>query len=574
MTMLRRDDNRIIIHFDYDCFYASVLEAENPALKSLPLAVQQKQIVVTCNYEARRRGLRKLQLIKEAKQICPEVVIILGEDLTKFRDVSKSLYTFLRAFLWGHRVERLGFDEVFLDVTDMIDHNMGLLNRNDLGHSFFCLDRRDPTQGFEFDATQFCGPTFPMLSTLSTFNNDLDALTLRLILGSYLADHIRTHLDRKRGYTATVGVSTSKLLAKLVGNVNKPNSQTTLTPPYVPGQGDADVSNVTRFIDDHEIGKIPGIGFKTAHKLRTYLLQRELTVQPYNERTQDEQVKVRDVRLSPGMGPPKLLDILGGPGASKDVGVRTWELLNGVDNSEVQEARAVPTQISIEDSFQGIQQFDEVKRQLHVLATSLIRRIRADLVEEDDDGVHRWLAHPRTIRLSTRQRSPMNGDGSREYSYANGRISRSAHAPSFIFSLGENPEAIAEKLVDECLVSMFRKLHPDRPFGELSLINVAVTNMVESAGDQRQSSGRDIGKMFRQQEEVLKDWRLLEETRSDTESQAQQNSASENIPLDDASWEESDEEEEALSTEACGICGGHIPAFALSAHALYHAAPD
>lgn len=51
-----------------------------------------------------------------------------------------------------------------MDVTDMVDHNVGLLNPNDLAHSFFCLDRQDPTQGFEFDATNFCGPTFPSLS--------------------------------------------------------------------------------------------------------------------------------------------------------------------------------------------------------------------------------------------------------------------------------------------------------------------------------------------------------------------------------------------------------------------------
>lgn len=81
-------------------------------MKSLPLAVQQKQIVVTCNYEARRRGLRKLQLISEAKRVCPDVVIILGEDLTRFRDASKDLYLYLRSFVWGQRVERLGFDEV------------------------------------------------------------------------------------------------------------------------------------------------------------------------------------------------------------------------------------------------------------------------------------------------------------------------------------------------------------------------------------------------------------------------------------------------------------------------------
>lgn len=109
----KRDDERVIIHFDYDAFYASVVENENPALKSVPLAIQQKQIVVTCNYEARRRGLHKLQLITEAKRICPDAVIILGEDLTRFRNASKDLYNFLRGYIWNDRMERLGFDEVW-----------------------------------------------------------------------------------------------------------------------------------------------------------------------------------------------------------------------------------------------------------------------------------------------------------------------------------------------------------------------------------------------------------------------------------------------------------------------------
>ncbi|KAJ4356196.1 uncharacterized protein N0V89_004226 [Didymosphaeria variabile] len=107
---LNRPLDSIIIHFD--AFYASVVEAETPSLRSRPLAIQQKQIVVTCNYEARRRGLYKLQLIKEAKKICPDVVIVLGEDLTRFRNASKELYAFLRSFSWNSRCERLGFDEV------------------------------------------------------------------------------------------------------------------------------------------------------------------------------------------------------------------------------------------------------------------------------------------------------------------------------------------------------------------------------------------------------------------------------------------------------------------------------
>lgn len=128
----KRRDERVIIHFvssqakaplpasrrppnlhqDYDCFYAAVFEREDPKLRQLPFAVQQKQIIVTCNYEARRRGLYKLQLVKDARKKCPEVIIVLGEDLTRFRNASKDNYLFLRSHAWSNKVERLGFDEV------------------------------------------------------------------------------------------------------------------------------------------------------------------------------------------------------------------------------------------------------------------------------------------------------------------------------------------------------------------------------------------------------------------------------------------------------------------------------
>ncbi|APA16313.1 hypothetical protein sscle_16g110830 [Sclerotinia sclerotiorum 1980 UF-70] len=223
---MARKDHRIIIHFDYDCFYASVFENENPALKSLPLAVQQKQIIVTCNYEARLRGLSKLQLISEAKKICPDVVIVLGEELGRFRDASKMLYKHLEKFSWSGKVERLGFDEVFMDVTDIVDYNQKLLNPNDLTHSFLQLDRNDPTAGFIFNATRVAGHGYPdlqpgdevssqYLSNSAAPNSDAELLT-RLILGSHLAQYLRLSLEEEKGYTSTVGISTNKLLSKLV----------------------------------------------------------------------------------------------------------------------------------------------------------------------------------------------------------------------------------------------------------------------------------------------------------------------------------------------------------------------
>lgn len=53
-----------------------------------------------------------MQLIAEAKKVCPDVLIVLGEDLTRFRNASKELYNFLQKSIWSGRAERLGFDEV------------------------------------------------------------------------------------------------------------------------------------------------------------------------------------------------------------------------------------------------------------------------------------------------------------------------------------------------------------------------------------------------------------------------------------------------------------------------------
>ncbi|KAJ5478173.1 hypothetical protein N7530_003682 [Penicillium desertorum] len=503
MAALVRNDSRIILHLDYDCFYASVFEVEQPELRSLPLAVQQKQIVVTCNYEARRRGLHKLQLIKDAKRICPDVVIVLGEDLTKFRNASKELYQLVRSFVWGGRVEKLGFDELFLDVTEMIDYNTAVLNKNDLENSYFHLDRNDPTVGFSYDATRFHGSTFPAMEAASIAQKDSSSLEMRLLVASHLQGHIRSKLEHEIGFTATGGISTSKLLAKLVGNVHKPNGQTTLLPPYTATENNT--SNVFQFLDDHEIRKIPGIGSRIAQKLKSHITGQENV---------DEKITVKDVRQFPGMGPPLLDRILGGPGSVKGIGMRMWSILHGVDNSEVLEGRDVPTQISIEDSYGRLDTLEGVRRELVVLSRSLIRRVRTDLLDTSDESAPqgRWRAHPRTVRLSTRPR-PSPDSGGR--SYNSSRISRSAPLPPFIFNLDENIDALAERLVRESLFSMFRKLHPEKTRWNLSLLNVAVTNMVESAGDQKQNSGRDIGKMFRQQETVLRDWAVREPESSD-----------------------------------------------------------
>lgn len=550
------------------------------------------------------------------------MIIVLGEDLTRFRNASKALYKFLQESIWSHRAERLGFDEVFLDVTDMIDYNVELVNHNDPKNSFFHLDRNDPLIGFSYDASVLYGNSFPSLSTdmlpspSSSPDGEVDKLTLRLWLGSHLAGYLRHRLEDQYGYTATVGISTNKLLSKLVGNVNKPKDQTTLVPPYVSHEPSKE-SNVTKFIDSHDIGKIPGIGFKMSHKIRSCVLGREARFDAglvYGGTKED--VTVREVRLFPGMSAKMLENWLGGPGSPKDIGVKVWGLINGIDDTEVGKARLVPRQISIEDSYIKLDTMDQVKKELNLLTTSLLRRMHTDLTEADDEvdsliddesnrpagsakSKRRWLAHPRTLRLSTRARPPRKMDGTRARSFH--RVSRSCPMPTFVFSLNENIGVIVEKLVSETVLPAFRKLHPEPSGWDLSLVNVAATNMMEAATDGKDGSGRDIGKMFRKQEKVLKEWKIEDKDVPPSDHEDDRNGDVESghlslrSPLDDdhpvqdhfesRDCTEGDEmadlednwdcdNDSSKSGETCRTCGAVMPAFAIEAHERFHLDPD
>lgn len=458
-----------------------------------------------------------------------------------------------------------------------------------------------------------------------------DPLHLRLLLASHLAQYLRGRLDLEKGYTATVGISTNKVLAKLVGNLHKPNGQTTLLPPYAREDGADD--NVNLFMDSHEIGKIPGVGFKTAQKLRAHVLQRPAdfdTGLVYGGTK--ESVSVRDVRTHPGISSATLENLLGGPGAPQGIGSRVWELINGDDDTEVGQARAVPTQISIEDSYIRLDTRDEVTKELRMLATSLLKRMHTDLLEDEEDENNnndnegqepskRWLAHPKTIRLTTRPRPPQNPDGSRNRSFA--RISKSTALPRFAISLKDSVEVIVERLVTETLLPLFRRLHPEKSGWNLSLVNVAVANMVEGASE-KGGVGRDIGKMFRRQDEVLKEWRVVdddieagnakameqdmivdEKRDGETHDQVENGhvdhemsdaneghvfprhdvslsrNGSEDIPTSsqqmsnaDDQWAEDEEMSaghEDVDTYRCDICGAIMPLFAIFPHERFHA---
>ena len=265
-----------------------------------------------------------------------------------------------------------------------------------------------------------------------------------------------------------------------------------------------------------------------------------------------------------------------------------------------------------------------MRKELRMLATSLIRRVRLDLsspianndpvlqfgepsCDVDESAAQesvapesrRWVALPRTLRLSTRPRPPINRDGSRPRIF--NRISKSGTMPSFVFDLTTNVELLAERLVEEALLPLFRKLHPERSGWNLSLVNLCATNMSLSGGDGKNEPGRDIETMFNRQQDVLKEWRLddIDVAPADHEEEQEQKPdpdqdkrevfqrptsnhtligsrdgrrLTEENPNGKDIWEGSDET--LHHGDICKICKAAMPRYAMLAHERFHALPD
>ncbi|KAI0020397.1 DNA/RNA polymerase [Xylariomycetidae sp. FL0641] len=542
----KRSDSRVILHFDYDCFYASVFENENPGLKSLPLGIKQKSILATCNYVARARGVKKLMLISDAQKICPDLVLMNGEDLTRFRDASRKLWSILRAHSWNNRVERLGLDEVFLDVTDIIAYNQEMMNIHSLSASFFHLDRQKPEKGFAFDGTRFLGHTYPPADATHSIDTiAINPLCTPLLLASHLAGYLRHKLDDEYGYTSSGGISTNKVLAKLAGSVNKPNAQTTLL-SFLPCAHDTHGTDVVQaFMDAHKLREVPGIGWRTTQLIKGHVQSTNTgPEQPSADPGDATALTVRDVRLHPGLAAETLERILARPGAERGSGARVWALLHGVDASEVKVGSTIPTQLSVENTYMArpLQTQTELSRELRTLAASLMRRLRVELREEDagddsgeqdgDGQESRWIAYPKTLRLSTRVRTRgatashssstsvtntiNNATSTEPTSWT--RHTRSQPLPPYALSAAPL-DVLAERLTTEVLLPLFRRLHSERCGWNLALLNLCATNMVVVAGVDNtpavggvgtSAGGRDIGRMFRTQENKLREWTVYD----------------------------------------------------------------
>lgn len=200
---------RDILHCDLNNFYASVECRDNPELRGKAVAVcgsieARAGIVLAKNYEARAFGVKTGDKIFEARQKCPDIVIV-PPHMDKYSAISKQVRAIYQRYT--DMVEPFGMDECWLDVTG--------------SHFLFGSSEE-------------------------------------------IANTIRETVKRETGLTISVGVSFTKVLAKLGSDMKKPDAVTVLPP-----------ESFREKIYPLGVNEIIGVGpatFKRMQKLRIHTL--------------------------------------------------------------------------------------------------------------------------------------------------------------------------------------------------------------------------------------------------------------------------------------------------------------
>jgi DNA polymerase-4 len=199
-----------VLHLDLDAFFAAVEQRDKPSLRGKPVivgGVGGRGVVSTASYEAREYGVRSAMSTREARARCPHAAFLSGR-FHAYRETSDQVMRLLRAV--SPLVEPLSLDEAFVDLAaaDTTEH--------------------------------------PALADLS-----LPSVTA-------FAEELRTRLTEVTGgLTASVGVGTSKFIAKVASDLDKPDGLVVVPP-----------GTERDLLRPMKVTVIPGVGPATAERLR------------------------------------------------------------------------------------------------------------------------------------------------------------------------------------------------------------------------------------------------------------------------------------------------------------------
>jgi DNA polymerase IV len=110
----------IVAHLDLDAFFAAVEELENPALRRVPLVIggdpHGRGVVATANYVARGFGIRSAMPCAEALRRCPHATFLRPRG-SVYREYSREVWSVVREIV--PTVEQTGIDEGYLDLGEV-----------------------------------------------------------------------------------------------------------------------------------------------------------------------------------------------------------------------------------------------------------------------------------------------------------------------------------------------------------------------------------------------------------------------------------------------------------------------
>jgi DNA polymerase-4 len=185
-----------IIHIDMDCFYAAIEERDDPSLRGKPVGVAGKarrSVLTTANYEARKYGCRSAMPVFKALELCPHLVLV-PVRFDHYRGESARIRAIFGRFT--DLIEPLSLDEAFLDVSHLQS------------------------------------------------------------AAASVAREIRAQIFEETGLTASAGISTNKMIAKIASDWHKPNGQFEVTAAEIPA-----------FIAALPVSRLWGVGRKMSEKL-------------------------------------------------------------------------------------------------------------------------------------------------------------------------------------------------------------------------------------------------------------------------------------------------------------------
>ncbi|PWZ03293.1 DNA/RNA polymerase [Testicularia cyperi] len=407
--------SRVIIALDLDAFYVSACRKRDPSLIGIPIGIQQKALVATISYEARGAGVNKLDSIKDALKKCPDMVLVNGEDLTYFRQVSSQVWRLVRKIIWHKRVEKLGMDELFCDVTEMVDHHLETVTsgiHDPSTRTWFELtppheDKEAFRGGFHYPSWPELPPghVHPDAAQQHLDSNRPDRYQQRMLVAAHIAYFLRQRISDEIGLTCSAGIAHAKTLAKLVGALNKPNQQTVFAPPISAASAAAFDANdglralgnreevtlvnaVNAFLDPLELRKLNGFGRVVVDKICDHLEPgsgRRSNADPTNAALGRVDQIGNDMRLKLTVGVArKAMSLDAMQSLFGDmIGPKLWSLLCGRDMEPVIPAPDFPLQLSIEDTYPYPSlRGQAIQEQIEVLSHSLLCRLELELIKE------------------------------------------------------------------------------------------------------------------------------------------------------------------------------------------------